>query len=543
MLHRARSALAVGLILIVGAPALAQPRERGGRREEGTQAAAQKVDAAPKAATEADLSITHHTITINGEPLHYQATAGYMTLPDYEGKPKANIFFVAYTKESEPPPAPVKKEGEEDAAVAPEPAPIDPATRPITFAFNGGPGSSAVWLHLGALGPKRVVMGPDTAPPVPPKPPYELVDNEYTWLRFTDLVFIDPVSTGYSRPVEGESASQFHGLEEDLRAMGEFIRLYTTRNKRWSSPKFLAGESYGTTRCAGLTGTLQDTHGMYLNGVVLISMVLNFQTLQFHTGNDVPYPLFLPTYTATAWYHGKLAPDLQADFNRTINEVKTWALEKYTLALAKGDTLAPEERAGVVRTLARYTGLSEQFIENANLRPRISNFTKELLRDRDLTVGRLDSRYTGIDGDSVGASPEYDPSMAAINGPYTACMNDYVRRELKYENDRAYEILTGRVHPWSYAGSQNRYVNVAETLRSAMSKNNALRVMVAAGYYDLATPFFAADYTVSHLGLAPSLRERNVETYYYDAGHMMYVRVPDLAKLTRDVEGFYERSR
>jgi carboxypeptidase C (cathepsin A) len=564
---REKSAWRVGLVVaaagLVGIHAAAgQPGERGGRRERGERPAAEaapstqpissatKSDSSAKAAGDADLSTTHHTITIGGQVLHYQATAGYMTLPDYDGKPKANIFFVAYTKENAPPPPPPAPAPGGDATTPPAPQPeaaatppaIDAATRPITFAFNGGPGSSSVWLHLGALGPKRVIQEEkDVAPPVVPAPPYQLVDNEYTWMTFTDLVFIDPVSTGYSRPVEGESASQFHGLEEDLRSVGEFIRLWTTKNKRWGSPKFLAGESYGTTRCAGLSGTLQDTHGMYLNGIVLISTVLNFQTLQFNTGNDVPYPLFLPTYTATAWYHKKLAPDLQADFAKTIGEAKAWALGDYTTALAKGDALTPVERAEVVTRLSRYTGLSERYIEDCNLRPRIFNFTKELLRDQDKTVGRLDSRYVGVDGDSVGASSEFDPSMSAITGPYTACLNDYVRTELKYENDKNYEILTGRVQPWSYAGSQNRYVNVAETLRSAIAKNNALKVMVAAGYYDLATPFFAADYTMNHLGLPPAL-QGNVETHYYDAGHMMYIRLADLEKLTRDVGAFYGKA-
>jgi carboxypeptidase C (cathepsin A) len=367
------------------------------------------------------------------------------------------------------------------------------------------------------------------------------VDNEYSWLDFTDIVFIDPVSTGYSRPVDGESPSQFHGLDEDLRSVGEFIRLYTTKYKRWPSPKFLAGESYGTTRAAGLTGTLQDGQGMYLNGIVLLSTVLNFQTLQFNTGNDVPYPLFLPTYTATAWYHKKLAPDLQADFDRAISEARAWAAGDYTLALAKGDALTAAERADVVKKLARYTGLSERYVDDANLRVRIFNFTKELLRDRGLTVGRLDTRYVGMDADSIGASPEFDPSMSAITGPYTACLYDYVRTELNYENDKTYEVLTGRVQPWSYAGAQNRYVNVADTLRGAITKNTSLRVMVAAGYFDLATPFFAAEYTMNHLGLPESLRA-NVEIHHYGAGHMMYIRQPDLAQLRQDVAEFYAKA-
>lgn len=515
--------LGVGLAL---SPALAHQDAPG--RAAGPEA---KDDTKPQkdATGGGDLAVTHHIMTVGGVTLEYTATAGYMTLPDYNGKPRANIFFVAYTKVRTLPAS------TDPNSTSPPPTPIDPATRPITFAYNGGPGSASVWLHLGALGPRRAVMGEDG---LETTPPYKLADNESTWLDFTDLVFIDPVSTGYSRPVEGESAKQFHGLDEDIQSVGDFIRLYTTRYQRWASPKFLAGESYGTTRSAGLSGYLQDTHGMYLNGISLISMVLNFQTLNFNTGNDVPYPLFLPTYTATAWYHKRLPADLQADFGKTIAEVQEWALHGYSVALAKGDSLSGEERAEVVRRLSRYTGLSEAFVENSNLRIRIFNFTKELLRDKDMTVGRLDSRFTGVDADSIGSSPEYDPSMSAITGPYTACLNDYMRRELAYENDNPYEILTGRVQPWSYASAQNRYVNVAETLRGAMARNKALKVFVAAGYYDLATPFFAAEYTLTHLGL-PADRRANVTVRYYDAGHMMYVRLPDLEKLKADAAEFY----
>jgi carboxypeptidase C (cathepsin A) len=276
---------------------------------------------------------------------------------------------------------------------------------------------------------------------------------------------------------------------------------------------------------------------MYLNGIILISPVLNFQTIEFDTGNDLPYPLFLPTYTATAWYHHKLVPDLQRDLQATLNEVRAWAMGDYTLALAKGDALPEAERAAVVTKLARYTGLSERYVAAAHLRIAIFNFTKELLRDQDLTVGRLDSRFKGIDANSVGASPEYDPSMAAITGPYTATFNNYIRTELNYQNDQPYEILTGRVHPWNFANASNRYVNVAETLRQAMTRNPALHVMIASGYYDLATPFMAAEYTVSHLGLPPSMAD-HIGIKHYQAGHMMYIRQEDLAGLKKDAAEF-----
>lgn len=459
------------------------------------------------------LSTTRHQVTIGGEAIAYVATAGRMTLRDYEGKPKARVFFVSYTRE-----------GVED-----------PGSRPITFAFNGGPGSSAVWLHLGALGPRRVVLG-DEGEAVPP--PYRLVDNESSWLDLTDLVFVDPVSTGYSRPFEGEEARQFHGLEEDVSWVGEFVRLYLTRHRRWSSPKFLAGESYGTTRAAALSDHLQDSLGMNLNGIALVSTVLDFSTIRFDQGNDAPYWLFLPTYTAVAFHHRRLEPALLQDLQRTLREAETFARTEYLQALGRGTDLPPAEAEAVARRLARYTGLSLDFVKRANLRISGGLFQKELLREQGKIVGRFDGRYLGDDPSDVGASPQYDPSYAAVQGAYTGAFNDYVRRELGFESDQPYEILTGRVHPWSFPAN-NRYVNVSERLRDALVKNPGLHVLVASGYFDLATPYFAADYTVSHLGLDPERRARVSQTYY-EAGHMMYLRKSDLVRLKADAATFYE---
>lgn len=464
-----------------------------------------------KPAREEKPSVTHHEIRLDGKPFRYTATAGYMPMKDEAGKLKANIFYVSYTKDG------------------------GSARRPITYTFNGGPGSASVWLHMGAVGPKRVVMA-DDGQPLPP--PYRLVDNESSWLTFTDLVFVDPVTTGYSRPASGEKPEQFHGVEEDVQWVGDFIRLWTTRNGRWSSPKFLAGESYGTTRAAGLSGYLQERHGMYLNGIVLISSILNFETADFNVGNDLPYVTFLPTYTTTAWYYKRLAPDLQADFRKAVEESKQFASAEYTVALMKGAKLTDGERKNVAQKLARLTGLSAAFVEQNDLRVTLGRFTKELLRDQQRTVGRLDSRFLGIDRDAGGDHGEYDPSMAAIRGPYGAVVNDYLRTELKYENDLPYELLTGRVAPWHFGNAQNRYLNVAETLRSAMTQNQALKVFVGAGYYDFATPFFAAEYTIDHLQLDPALR-KNVTLEHYDAGHMMYIHKPSLLKLTADVAAFY----
>jgi carboxypeptidase C (cathepsin A) len=460
------------------------------------------------------LSETKHTITVGGAKLEYTATAGNLLLKDDDGKTTASVFFIAYTKV-----------GVDDLG-----------KRPITFTFNGGPGSSSVWLHLGAFGPKRVEVG-DVGEPV--APPYRLGVNESTLLDQTDLVFVDPVSTGYSRHAPGQNPKQFHGVQEDITSVGEFIRLYVTRFNRWTSPKFLAGESYGTTRAAGLVGHMQDRHGMDFNGVILISSVLNFATIRFDDGNDLPYPLFLPTYAATAWYHKKLSAELQGDLHKTLAEVEKFALGEYTTALIKGDKLSADEHRQVVQKLARYTGLSEEYVARSNLRVEISRFTKELLRPERLTVGRYDSRYKGTDEDAIGDRPEYDPSFVAVQGPYTATFNQYVRTELKYERDVPYEILTGRVQPWDYGNARNRYLNVAPTLRGAMTKNRDLRVFVACGYDDLATPYFATEYTFNHLGLEPGL-SGHVTMSFYDAGHMMYTHKPALQKLKKDLSSFIQ---
>jgi carboxypeptidase C (cathepsin A) len=467
---------------------------------------------------------TKHSITLGGQTINYTVTTGTIVLKeesekkgDHAGesegeKPKASVFFVAYTRD--------------DVA--------DKTKRPLTFSFNGGPGSSSVWLHLGLLGPRRVVM--TDLGDLPP-PPYKLVDNEFSLLDMTDLVFIDPVSTGYSRAVVGEKAKQFHGFKKDIQSVGDFIRLYATRYQRWTSPKFLIGESYGTTRAAGLSGYLQDRHGMFLNGIMLISSILNFATARFDVGNDLPYILFLPTYTATAWYHKRLAPELQNDLQATLREVEQFALGEYMLALAKGAMLTDDERKTIVAKLARYTGLTETCIERTNLRVEIFRFTKELLRNERRTVGRLDSRFKGIDRDAAGEEFEHDPSMTNIIGPYTATFNDYVRAELKFETDLPYEILTPRVRPWSYAENENHYLNVAETLRHAMTINPYLKVIVANGFYDFATPYFATQYTFNHLALDPGLQS-NLSMTYYQAGHMMYIHLPSLVKLKDDLANF-----
>ncbi len=462
------------------------------------------------------VSRTRHSITLDGRTIPFGATAGTLVLKDEEGEPRASVFYVAYLRE-----------GVEDAAA-----------RPVTFSFNGGPGAAALWVHMGAFGPKIVERDPEGMGLAPPG---RLVDNPFTILDLTDLVFIDPVSTGFSRPAPGQDPKQFHGFQNDIESVGEFIRLWTARNGRWASPKFVAGESYGTTRAAGLAAFLQDRFGMALNGVVLLSSVLNFLNQEFDVGNDMGYVIHLPTYAATAWYHKKLPPELMGDLRSTLDEVERFARTDYALALMEGDRLAPERRREIAAKVARYTGLSPEYVERANLRLEIFRFTKELLRAEGLTVGRIDSRFTGRDRDAVGETFEFDPSLTSLDAPYVAAFNDYLRRELKFETDLVYERLSRKVRPWSWEGAENRYLNVAEHLRQAINKNPHLQVLFLAGYYDLATPYFDSVYTAEHLELPEALRG-NVRLAFYEAGHMMYIRRADHQKLKRDLVEFYRQA-
>lgn len=491
-----------------------KPDEKQGEKEKKDEPKNEPVD---------QLVETSHAITIAGESISYSVTTGTLVMKEETTdrdketekiKPKAAFFFTAYFKDE------IK----------------DKSKRPISFVFNGGPGSSSVWLHMGFVGPRRVLM---TDEGFMPAPPFKLVDNEYSLLDATDLVFIDPVSTGYSRPVEGQKAREYHGYKKDIESVGDFIRLFTTRYQRWTSPKFLIGESYGTTRSAGLSGYLQERHGMYLNGIILVSSILNFQTALFNPGNDLPFVLFLPTYAASAYFHKKV--QTRKSLESFLTEVEKFASTEYLLALNKGDSLPGKEKVLVIQQLAKYTGLSAEYINRTNLRIEIFRFTKELLREKNKTIGRLDTRFTGIDRDSAGEKFEFDPSMSAIMGPYTATFYDYVRGELKFESDLPYEILNGNVWPWSYAQFENNYVEVGETLRQAMSTNPYLKVHVANGYFDLATPYFATRYTFDHLGLDGSLR-KNISMSYYPAGHMMYIHQPSLVALKKNLYTFIQNS-
>jgi carboxypeptidase C (cathepsin A) len=486
-----------------------QPTEPDGPADAST-ADAQSKAAEPKTAEPKepepadDLVTTQHSITIDGTELRYTVTAGRMVLrleghtdDKFDGQQaKAEVFLVAYT-----------------ADVA------EPGSRPVTFAFNGGPGSSSVWLHLGLLGPRRVVMG-DAGNLLPP--PYGLADNPQTLLRHSDLVFIDPVSTGYSRAVKGEKSKDFHGYGGDIESVGEVIRLWTSRNDRWMSPKYLCGESYGTTRAAGLARYLQERYGMYLNGLMLVSAVLDFGTGYFSGGNDAVYPLFLPTYAAVAHYHGKLG---DRPLDEVLADAQGYAVQDYPRVLARGARLSDEERGAAAARLAEITGLSADYLDRVNLRPEHIRFLTELLRDRRQVVGRIDGRFTGWDTDYGREMWSNDPSIDAITGPYAAALNHYVKAELGYSSDLPYEVLTDRVRPWSYKEFENQYVFVQDKLAEAMRTNPHMRVHVDCGYYDLATPYFAAEHSFAHLAIPKELTA-NVDYSYYEAGHMMYVHEP-----------------
>lgn len=459
-----------------------------------------------------DLVTTTHTM---GE-LNYTASAGRIVLREevveddkFTGfKPKAEVSITAYVLDD-----------------------TDAADRPVTFAFNGGPGSSSVWLHMGLLGPRRVVMG-DVGETLPP--PYGLTDNHETLLRHSDLVFIDPVSTGYSRASDGEKAKPFHGYQGDLESVAEVIRLWTTRNNRWLSPKYVAGESYGGTRAAAIAEHLQSRYSMYLNGVILIAPALDFATFTFPPGNDASYPAFLPTYAAVAHYHG-------LHEGRTLDEVvaeaEDYAVNRFPIVLARGFRLSAAERDEAVATVARLTGLSHDYVDGVNLRIEHVRFYTELLRHKQLVVGRLDSRFTGPDADYGRERFSSDPFMNAIFGPYAAAFNHYVRAELKYENDLNYEIIARVIDSWSYKEFEGKQVSVVDKLATAMRVNPHLRVHVALGRYDGGIPFASVEDSIAHLAIPESYHD-NIEFRYYPSGHMMYVHEESRVRQSRDLAAF-----
>jgi carboxypeptidase C (cathepsin A) len=456
--------------------------------------------------------VTHHQTTVGGRTLAYTATVAQMPIRSATGETEAHIFYIAYTLDG-----------------------ANPGRRPLTFAFNGGPGSASMWVHIGAMGPRKAqLLDNGDMPP----PPFKLVENPNTWLDQTDLVFIDPVGTGYSRARSAEIARRLNSLPGDLQSVSEFIRLYITRNGRWSSPLFLAGESYGTMRAAGVAGRLID-QGIAFNGIVLISAVLNFHTTRPNLSNSLPYALMLPTFTADAFYHKRLPADLQKDFQATLKEAAEWAMTAYLGALNKGSRLAAAERKAAMEKLARYTGLDARYLDTSDLRVDVAHFTRELLRDKHLTIGRLDGRLTGPAGLNAGERSEFDPSNSLPDPPYRAAYLEYLRDELGYKSDLMYYV-SGGIMPWNWE-SDNNYAETGSQLYNAMAKNPYVKVLVCAGYYDLATPFFAAQYNLDHIGLHPEM-QRRVSWQYYQAGHMMYIDKESHAKLKRDVADFLQSS-
>ncbi|MFF1609728.1 S10 family peptidase [Amycolatopsis sp. NPDC058278] len=468
-----------------------------------------------------DVVTTQHTLTVKRKKLAYTAKAGRVVLRKEvvkdgksEGvKAKAEVFITSYTLDD-----------------------ADPGSRPVTFAFNGGPGSSSIWLHMGLLGPRRVLSG-DVDDLMPP--PYGLADNPETLLVHSDLVFIDPVSTGYSRASEGGETKDFHGFKGDIESVGEIIRLWVSRHQRWLSPKFLAGESYGTLRAAGLAAHLQDRHGLYLNGLLLISSVLDLGTLQFTEGNDLPYSLYVPTYAAIAHYHGLHG---ERPLDDVLADAEDFAAKDLPWALARGARLSTQDRTEAVATLASLTGLAESYVDRVNLRIEHVRFFTELLRDRGRTVGRMDGRFTTWEPDGGREHMSDDPSISRVIGAYAAAFNHYVRAELGYANDLPYELISeDTFKAWSYSDFEGRSVSVVDSLSAAMRANPHLKVHVAFGHYDGATPYYAAEHVLAHLQIPEELRE-NIDTAYYPAGHMMYIHEPTRVQQSKDLAKFVKKA-
>ena len=465
---------------------------------------------------ESESSVTTHQVTIGGQPVSYEATAGWLIVKDEDEKPAAQFGYTAYVRQGVG----------------------DVAERPVMFAFNGGPGSASIWLHLGVLGPRRIVVA-DADFTLPP--PYELVDNEYSILDVTDLVMIDPVGTGYSRPVGEATGEDFWGVDPDIDSVSRFIKAWVSENGRWNSPKILLGESYGGIRSGGVSHELLTTHGMALNGVVLVSPFMNMVAGFDGNGIDLPHVLFLSTLAATAWYHDDIE-DRPAELVPFLQEVKAFAFDEYAPALLKGSNLGDEERAAVVAKLARYTGTSEDYWERANLRVSHQQFLQEVLRERQQTVGRIDGRFVGRSFNLLGESMDYDPFNDAVGPAFTAAFLDYYHNELEFGRNLEYKVSGGLWRHWDWSHSEPGrgtlpWPNTGTDLTWAMGRNPGMKVLIQQGYYDLATPTHAIEYNVSQWDLPEEQRD-NISFTYYEAGHMMYLHPPSLVKYKEDLARF-----
>ena len=502
---------ALGL-LVASSLSAQRPAAREARAPARAAAAATNGADTAQAASMGRVSTTHHTIVLDGKTIAYTANAGTMVLRDSLGKPAATVFYIAYTRDGE-----------------------NPETRPVTFFYNGGPGSSSIWLDMGIMSPRHPDMGPAGTQPAPP---YDLVDNPYSPLDGTDLVQVDAMMTGYSRPAPGVKASEFTGDVNDAKMFGEFIRGYLDTYHRWQSPKFLFGESYGTFRSAGLVSDLQDREGIELNGIMLLGTVLDLEYIAPTPTNDIAYACFLPTYTATAWYHKKLPPDLQSlTLQQVVQRARDYAFGDYLTALAKGNTLTEAQRTAVAQTLAQLTGVSQQFIMNTNLRIDPGMYRTELLRDEHLIIGRYDSRLTAVPGNAASQRQDFDPSGQAPSGAFMSAFMRYLQNDLKYTSDLQY-YMGGHTGPWKWNnGGWRGYPSTVESLQLAMSKNPYLHVFVGAGYYDMATPFANAEFTFHHLGFDPTYTDR-VSFDYFESGHMAYLNQASAKQLRADIERF-----
>ena len=496
--------------MTAGALALAPMAASGQSSPAPAPSAAPAPAAAEGAPRQPGRSVTRHSGTFNGVRVDYVATAGETFLRAEDGTPRASIFSTSYVRTGNDP------------------------NRPVTFLFNGGPGSGSLWLHMGAFGPVRVAIPSDARDDG--APPYPLVANPDSLLDVTDIVFIDPVGTGFSYAMPGVDPADYWGVTQDARSVAQFIRQWLDENGRWNAPKYLGGESYGTTRTAAVLNQLEGSfNDVGLNGILLISTVLDFGAGADTPGNEVSYALNVPSMAATALFHGKASH--AGGTEAFVAEARAWATQRYLPALMQGNALPADQRAAIRSELSRFTGISEAFIDRADLRITPSRFYKELLRDRGLTVGRLDARYTGVDADAAGETPDNDPSFYGIDAGYTAAINDHLRRTLNYRTDRSYSTIGG-VRNWDWRLSAGRdsdtYMNVAPYISRAMRENSGLRVFNAQGWYYFATPFFAAEYALTRSGFP---RDR-ITFRYYDSGHMMYVRDEDRVALSRDIRAF-----